>query len=47
MTLGNDEVTLVVNGAPHTVPASAQAIGYAITATGTRPLTSTEQPTCK
>jgi cytoskeleton protein RodZ len=47
VTLGNDEVTLVVNGAPHTVPASAQAIGYIITRAGLRPLPSAEQPTCK
>ncbi len=47
VTLGNDEVTLVVNGAPHTVPASAQAIGYTITRAGLRPLPSAEQPTCK
>jgi cytoskeleton protein RodZ len=47
VTLGNDEVTLVVNGTPHTVPASAQAIGYTITRAGLRPLPSAEQPTCK
>ncbi len=47
LTLGNDEVTLVVNGTPHTVPASAQAIGYTITRAGLHPLPSTEQPTCK
>src|SRR5580704_13420345 len=47
LTLGNDAVTLVVNGAPHTVPASAQAIGYTITRAGLRPLPSAEQPTCK
>ncbi len=47
LTLGNDAVTLVVNGAPHTVPASAQAIGYTITRAGLRSLPSAEQPTCK
>jgi cytoskeleton protein RodZ len=47
LTLGNDAVTLVVNGTPHTVPASAQAIGYTITRAGLRPLPSAEQPTCK
>ncbi len=46
VTLGNDEVTLVVNGTPHTVPASAQAIGYTVTRAGLRPLPSAEQPTC-
>ncbi len=47
LTLGNANVTLVVNGRPQTVPASAQAIGYTITRAGTRPLASSEQPTCK
>jgi cytoskeleton protein RodZ len=47
VTLGNNAVTLVVNGKPQTVPASAQAIGYAITKTGIRTLAATEQPTCK
>jgi cytoskeleton protein RodZ len=47
LTLGNNSVTLVVNGAPQTVPASAQAIGYAITHSGMSPLAAGEQPTCK
>ncbi len=47
LTLGNNAVTLLVNGTPHTVPASSAAIGYAITATGMRSLTAGEQPTCK
>jgi hypothetical protein len=46
LTLGNNAVTLLVNGTPHTVPASSAAIGYAITATGIRSLTAGEQPTC-
>jgi hypothetical protein len=47
LTLGNNAVTLVVNGRVQTVPASAQAIGYAITRTGIRTLAANEQPTCK
>ncbi len=46
LTLGNNAVTLLVNGTPHTVPASSTAIGYAITATGMRSLPAGEQPTC-
>jgi cytoskeleton protein RodZ len=47
LTLGNDAATLVVNGRPQAVPASAQPIGYSITRAGTRPLAAGEQPTCK
>ncbi len=47
LTLGNANVRLVVNGRPQTVPASASAIGYAITPTGERPLVESEEPTCK
>ncbi len=47
LTLGNDAVTLVVNGTPRTVPPSSGAIGYAITRTGTRVLAAGELPTCK
>jgi cytoskeleton protein RodZ len=47
LTLGNNAVTLIVNGRPVTVPASAGAIGYAITRTGMRPLVESEEPTCK
>jgi hypothetical protein len=47
LTLGNNSATLVVNGTPQTVPASAQAIGYTITRAGMRPLAASEQPTCK
>jgi hypothetical protein len=47
LTLGNNSVTLLVNGAPQTVPASAQAIGYTITHSGMSPLAAGEQPTCK
>jgi cytoskeleton protein RodZ len=47
LTLGNNAVTLVVNGRPVTVPASSGAIGYAITRTGMRSLVESEAPTCK
>jgi cytoskeleton protein RodZ len=47
LTLGNDEVTLIVNGKAVTVPASSTAIGYAITRTGMRSLAESEAPTCK
>jgi cytoskeleton protein RodZ len=46
LTLGNNAVTLIVNGKSRTVPASSGAIGYAITRTGIRSLASAEQPTC-
>jgi cytoskeleton protein RodZ len=46
LTLGNNAVTLIVNGAPHTVPASSQAIGYSITRVGLQPLAPGELPTC-
>jgi cytoskeleton protein RodZ len=47
LTLGNNAVTLQVNGAPRAVPASSSAIGYAITATGMRSLAPGELPTCR
>ncbi len=47
LTLGNNDVTLIVNGRPVTVPASSGAIGYAITRTGMRSLAESEAPTCK
>jgi cytoskeleton protein RodZ len=46
LTLGNNAVTLIVNGRSRAVPASSGAIGYAITRTGIRSLASAEQPTC-
>ena len=46
LTLGNNAVSLIVNGTPQTVPASSQAIGYSITRTGIKPLAASEQPTC-
>jgi cytoskeleton protein RodZ len=46
LTLGNNAVTLLVNGTPRAVPASSRAIGYAITHTGMRTLAPGELPTC-
>lgn len=47
LTLGNSAVTLYVNGRPHSVPASSQAIGYSITSAGRRPLAAGQMPTCR
>jgi cytoskeleton protein RodZ len=46
LTLGNNALTLIVNGKPQAVPASAQAIGYSITRTAVTPLEPGELPTC-
>jgi cytoskeleton protein RodZ len=46
LTLGNNALTLVVNGVPREVPASAQPIGYTITRAGIKLLPPSEQPTC-
>ena len=46
INLGNNSVTMVVDGRPLEVPPSTQAIGYTITkAAGRRPLR--QPPTCK
>ncbi len=48
ITLGNSSLTMVIDGRSRTVPPSSQAIGYSITkATGRRPLTPGQLPTCK
>ncbi len=48
ITLGNNAVTLYIDGAPRTVPPSAAAIGYSITkARGRHVLPAAQQPTCK
>jgi hypothetical protein len=44
--LGNNAVTLYVDGAPVTVPPSSTAIGYSITKTERRALAPGRQPTC-
>lgn len=48
ITLGNNAVTLYIDGRARTVPASSSAIGYSITkARGRHVLTASQQPTCK
>ena len=48
ITLGNNSVTMFVDGKAKTVPASSQAIGYSITkSTGRHSLQSGQLPTCK
>lgn len=46
ITLGNNAVTMYVNGKPMSVPASSGAIGYSVTAAGRRPLAQGQLPTC-
>jgi Helix-turn-helix domain len=46
LTLGNNAVTLMIDGTPRVVPASAQAIGYTITKAGRRTLPAGHLPTC-
>jgi hypothetical protein len=48
ITLGNNSVTLLVDGRARTVAPSSQAIGYSITkARGRQPLPAGQLPTCK
>jgi cytoskeletal protein RodZ len=47
LTLGNDAVTMYVNGRPESVPTTSNSIGYSITSSGRHLLSSTQQPTCK
>ncbi|HEX3392563.1 MAG TPA: helix-turn-helix transcriptional regulator [Solirubrobacteraceae bacterium] len=47
ITLGNDEVTMYVNGRPESVPTTSNAIGYSITSSGRHLLSASQQPTCK
>jgi hypothetical protein len=48
LNLGNNAVTLYINGRARKVPPSSQAIGYSITkANGRQPLAAGELPTCK
>jgi hypothetical protein len=47
LTLGNNAVTMIVDGIPRTVPPSSEAIGYTITkADGRQPLAPGQLPTC-
>jgi hypothetical protein len=48
VTLGNSEVTMVIDGTPRTVAPSSQAIGYSITKSrGRRVLAAGQSPTCR
>jgi cytoskeleton protein RodZ len=48
LTLGNNAVTMFVDGRARTVPSSSQAIGYSLTkANGRRRLTAGQLPTCR
>ncbi len=48
ITLGNNAVSLYIDGKLRPIPASSQAIGYSITrARGRRTLAPEQQPTCK
>jgi cytoskeleton protein RodZ len=47
LTLGNNAVTMYIDGRPLTVPPSSQAIGYSITSSGRHTLTAGQLPTCK
>jgi cytoskeleton protein RodZ len=46
LTLGNNAVTLLIDGTPRSVPASSSAIGYVITKAGRRTLPAGHLPTC-
>jgi cytoskeleton protein RodZ len=47
LTLGNNAVTMYVNGRPETVPTTSKAIGYSVDRSGRHPLSSSQLPTCK
>lgn len=47
VTLGNNAVTMYVDGKALTVPPSSQAIGYSITSSGRHTLAAAQLPTCK
>ncbi len=47
LTLGNNEVTLLIDGTRRAVPESTQAIGYVITKAGRKPLAPGRLPTCE
>jgi cytoskeleton protein RodZ len=46
LTLGNNAVTLLIDGKPRVVPASSTAIGYSITKAGRETLEPGHLPTC-
>src|SRR5439155_20853 len=45
-TLGNQPVTMLLDGTPRTVPASSKAIAYSSTKAGRHTLPAERQPTC-
>jgi len=48
ITLGNNSVTMYIDGRPRSVPSSTAAVGYSITkARGRRTLSASQLPTCK
>jgi cytoskeleton protein RodZ len=47
LTLGNDAVTMYVDGKRLTVPPSSRAIGYSVTSAGRHTLSAGQLPTCK
>jgi cytoskeleton protein RodZ len=47
LTLGNNAVTMYVNGKALTVPPSSRAIGYSVTSGGRHTLTASQLPTCE
>ncbi|HEY1688321.1 MAG TPA: helix-turn-helix domain-containing protein [Solirubrobacteraceae bacterium] len=46
MTLGNNDLTLTVDGRATSVPASTEALGFEITSAGRRKLAAASEPTC-
>jgi cytoskeleton protein RodZ len=46
LTLGNNSVTMKVNGKPVPVPASSTSIGFELSPSGNRSLPASKQPTC-
>jgi hypothetical protein len=46
LLLGNNAVTIYVDGKAMSVPASSKPIGYSITSSGRRVLSAAQQPTC-
>lgn len=46
LVLGNNAVTMYVNGKALSVPASSKPIGYSITSAGRHTLTAAQQPSC-
>ncbi len=46
LLLGNNAVTMYIDGKAMSVPASSKPIGYAITSSGRQTLAASQQPTC-